>query len=1479
MKHSLSKKKGECGLEEDTTGLGSVKSPFQTSLERHTLAAPHEELQPFQEDSSEYDTNIITSQQRLTRGSSSTHGAVLKTEEKDQATRQRRTPKLYFFHQSDILSLVQPATSSVREQSSRENGGVVLSATKEKSNVASAQHYCISKPYSGGVHPRLHPKDKFRKDSTTVPTLDVAPHGRFPLKASSEESTFFPKNPNKKQPSPTGTHGGSRLVTDPVFSQMLSMLSKSRKRALRCQFRGLTEVYGAPGHNAETVAHPQQIGPSRRAVSSSVLASDNVSIASEAEGPPPSSTSSTFHYPGLPQFIPQTCARSRRRTLQGFGPSTRKSRTGAVSDSAIAPLPPFEAHRGTLLRTPRLRSPKGGAYRRFSSNKAREFATSPWPPTEAPCLTVTSPPRALRGASRDTRTTAAVRKPSLVQGPSQRWKGGARLGESAWDPSEGSSTTPAVAVAEEEGDDPESTSIMVDFMPKGRYIIMNFLSNWGDDYEIGISGVEFFNEHGQSVIPDETTGSSSLNVHPRSVISADDSAATQEGLSASVIHPHQTMDIDSRQVVSLMHTTRDGLLKVLAEYSSTGEEFIAMSSASSIEEFCSNSRRQLCNIIHGPYNTHDENGMFAIPYTHSHNHLICFMFSTPITLSMIRIYNYSGKGRVHTTKGVRVAEITVDDILVFHGEIAQSSGEWITDPLQRGIKNCENILFTQDLCILRRILGLGHKADDSVNCAYRDEYENSISRDFDEGGWRRTSSQSSTGHGERPQTSSNHTTRGTTFLFYSDSDQAQNYVGGRLPVTTLSSQLSVGHSTAGTLSSSLTNKLRARPSTTSMVQKDQSSSQVTDQCTSITPPTVSLSKSLSESTKMTKTPPMKPSLVNTSSSNDNAWVGAIGAEGNGDHSQFVCNASQHYTSAYPSECPKQVRSACFMLLSTWGDTEHIGLSGLRLRDAHGNCISASLRSASVQYPDGSYMTLEKQRSFQNQVRHLFDECPDTACVLPFFPGMELLLIFDKPIETLGFLDIANYSVGTHTYCGVKEVRLFLSVGSSSSFSTAEHGLSEPPQPLIYQHLWTLASSRRSRRVLQQAGVLEITPSEGVVLRKAPVNFNRARFQTYDLSLGNSNGDEIEITEWGDDGSSRVEQMDRFYIAVGPGTGGDSAPTPIGLSKDEGGAKMRCIPTLSGTGCTREGSLSASMNIRAMMAMRRARMLLRDWPDWLLDYQPYITPLLPVGYVLKVCLTICARSVGASASSREATAGPPSLSSGEAAGSPFPAAADSLKAYLKEWILSPLASCSIVNEDGKIIQVPQRGQEGVRSEQNPDGMRLTEEDSHVLNFLRNHTETAPLSDEDAGGDGYFTMNMVAESLVSTSPTLLWHPSPEAASTQLQVYVELAYVSDTPFCLSVLGLNRPLVLDGAAAWVKNILVRMDDTLIYDSGDAVLKLAHSSLSTRPIQQSSVDSNPPLPPCVSSLKPIILFSLDTKILDSLSQNVIARQKTRVSS
>eukprot|EP00796_Vickermania_ingenoplastis_P003951 gene3951-2814_t len=992
------------------------------------------------------------------------------------------------------------------------------------------------------------------------------------------------------------------------------------------------------------------------------------------------------------------------------------------------------------------------------------------------------------------------------------------------------------------------TPVLAGSMPKGRYVVINMLTTWGDNHEVGLCGVEFYNDRGDRIIPMNAALS---GLRKASGFPGIDTDSADHELGPQNLLP-QEASID-KNVMSISAAAADGSLRVLVEYSATPEELNLWASSSSgsaeggfpsgfggaalqqqlsaarqgssltspadsrnsvLQRIQKDPRRQVASVVDGVVNTHDESHMLAIPYSPGHHHLLCFVFPHPVTLSMIRIFNYCGRGRVQTFKGVRIAEITMDDDVIFRGEIQRHSGEvqMAEDGEDAmGWQNCENILFTEDEAILCRIVASSKPA----------ELEEDLS-----------------------------TAEGPLFVA-ARAGAPGSHSATTSPLTT--TRIIVRHSKyteddiMGTEQPMLWRGSAAGPG-------DGGDKQRLDSVMSSTAPPGSIHTTL-------HTRETENEITFTTSGSAGSSGGKVrrftnpsigGARGGSSPSIRIdgdaaadpslpplqTRPRQAKVVVYPARCPKRIRSICFMFLATWGDPRTIGLSGLRFRNATGNLITQAVSAWRVQYPDGSHSDPEDVVAFTEQVGYLFDENSHTACTIPFHPAVQLVIVFEEPIPSLGFLEVANYSVGEKTFCGVKEVRLFLAEGDP-----AEDGMGTITQAQReidrYRLLWTYATSPESRNLLKQGRVFEVTPSSGVSLRKAPAYLSVPRFQTYDLSLQGGAAGEPEVDAWGD----VVDMKSDTSIGIGPGTGGmfgeDNADQrgPLGGGNLAGGYFATSFAN----------SLNASMNIRAAMAMKRARMMLQERPEWLLEYQPYVTPLLPVGYVCKVRLHICARNVGV----------PPSPDDDEEEAarkrSTFKSAAESLKAYMREWILKPFRSCSFVNENGELIRPINNNNPG-----QPLGPHNDEDNSRCNTSHCGHgilsSETSGQQQQGEAEEG-FCIPMVVESVLSTIPR---NPNtPYQDNVPLQVFVDLVYVADMPFCLAVLCLNRSLVMDGSAAWVKHIQVSVDDAVVFDSDDAVIKLDTNA----PRSRGSTNPNEPFPfpKCVTSLKPYILFTLDS--------------------
>ncbi|XP_071797253.1 katanin-interacting protein-like isoform X3 [Asterias amurensis] len=108
--------------------------------------------------------------------------------------------------------------------------------------------------------------------------------------------------------------------------------------------------------------------------------------------------------------------------------------------------------------------------------------------------------------------------------------------------------------------------------------------------------------------------------------------------------------------------------------------------------------RVVSNLIDGTNRTRDDTHMWLAPYTPGAKHLIYVTFESPAKVAMIRIWNYN-KSRIHSFRGARDIEISLDGHSIFKGEIERASGtaEGETDSFG------DTILFTEDEEILELI--------------------------------------------------------------------------------------------------------------------------------------------------------------------------------------------------------------------------------------------------------------------------------------------------------------------------------------------------------------------------------------------------------------------------------------------------------------------------------------------------------------------------------------------------------------------------------------------------------------------------------------------------------------------------------------------------------------------------------------------------------------------------------------------------------
>uniref|UniRef100_H2YAI6 KATNIP domain-containing protein n=1 Tax=Ciona savignyi TaxID=51511 RepID=H2YAI6_CIOSA len=111
-----------------------------------------------------------------------------------------------------------------------------------------------------------------------------------------------------------------------------------------------------------------------------------------------------------------------------------------------------------------------------------------------------------------------------------------------------------------------------------------------------------------------------------------------------------------------------------------------------------NDPRRFTNLLNGVNQTCDDINMWLAPYTAGASHLIHILFAEPTHLAAIRIWNYN-KSRIHSHRGAKDITVTLDDKLIFCGEIKKASGVATGDLDSFG----DNILFTVDDNILEKI--------------------------------------------------------------------------------------------------------------------------------------------------------------------------------------------------------------------------------------------------------------------------------------------------------------------------------------------------------------------------------------------------------------------------------------------------------------------------------------------------------------------------------------------------------------------------------------------------------------------------------------------------------------------------------------------------------------------------------------------------------------------------------------------------------
>eukprot|EP00727_Mastigamoeba_balamuthi_P006009 m51a1_g2027 putative long-chain-fatty-acid-- ligase (1959) ;mRNA; r:1299220-1309113 len=116
-----------------------------------------------------------------------------------------------------------------------------------------------------------------------------------------------------------------------------------------------------------------------------------------------------------------------------------------------------------------------------------------------------------------------------------------------------------------------------------------------------------------------------------------------------------------------------------------------------ILEGYSNDPRTIDKLVDGVSRTCDDYHVWLAPFTEGKSHTITVDFDGRVTLSLLRFWNYN-KSRIHSYRGARDVEVTLDGEVVFRGEIKKAPGN-----LHRADACAEYVLFTTDDAVLAAI--------------------------------------------------------------------------------------------------------------------------------------------------------------------------------------------------------------------------------------------------------------------------------------------------------------------------------------------------------------------------------------------------------------------------------------------------------------------------------------------------------------------------------------------------------------------------------------------------------------------------------------------------------------------------------------------------------------------------------------------------------------------------------------------------------
>ncbi|KAA0164222.1 hypothetical protein FNF31_02458 [Cafeteria roenbergensis] len=209
----------------------------------------------------------------------------------------------------------------------------------------------------------------------------------------------------------------------------------------------------------------------------------------------------------------------------------------------------------------------------------------------------------------------------------------------------------------------------VPVLPVGSSLTLTVRSTWGDPHYVGLSGIDLFDDKGRRVLA---------------------AGFRQDGTPSQPVTRKQTGD---RVEVSLGAPPPgpDSPAVIVAAAATPGDV--------NVLDGYGTDPRTVDKLVDGHGFTRDDLHSWLAPWTPGASATIELVLSKPVSLSMVRVWNYN-KSRVHSFRGARSVRMAVDGFTVFDGEVRKAPGD-LTDAAQCA----ECVLFTTDPAVLGTLFG------------------------------------------------------------------------------------------------------------------------------------------------------------------------------------------------------------------------------------------------------------------------------------------------------------------------------------------------------------------------------------------------------------------------------------------------------------------------------------------------------------------------------------------------------------------------------------------------------------------------------------------------------------------------------------------------------------------------------------------------------------------------------------------------------